>query len=300
MPNSISNLHSVLFGPEPNPGTRLGSYTLDHKVEAAGMGHVWISTREQSGRLCAIKQLPLRLTSDADAWEEAMVSIHRLRDLSHPHIPTHIDLMKDPEWGAFLVTAYVDGIELEAYRHLLQRHDPRNAKFSVHQVGRLLARVASALDYSISKLLIHGAVRPEHILVERAGNESNVIANVTVIGFPLVYLRPGERFPSYRNVPYMAPELLKTWHWGRDPTPPTPRSDQYSLAVIAYELLAGDLPFKCDDLESWRSTVQLDRAEPIPEINNRANEAIRQAMSKDPQDRFRTCTDFVIALCDTV
>lgn len=73
-------------------------------------------------------------------------------------------------------------------------------------------------------------------------------------------------------------------------------SDQYALAVMTYEMLAGHLPFENPDAAVLKQAVLDEEPEPIPSIDKKVQEAIKRAMSKDPADRFLSCLDFVSAL----
>ena len=73
-------------------------------------------------------------------------------------------------------------------------------------------------------------------------------------------------------------------------------TDQYALAVVAYELLAGELPFKGSDVTMLRLAVMNDIPEPISTISDSANVVLRKALAKDSADRFATCRQFVAAL----
>ena len=73
-------------------------------------------------------------------------------------------------------------------------------------------------------------------------------------------------------------------------------TDQYALAVTAYELLAGHLPFENDDFEVLRATVLQDTPETIRDMSDQVNAALLKALAKDSDGRFGSCTEFIAAL----
>ncbi|MCL2711525.1 MAG: protein kinase [Planctomycetaceae bacterium] len=122
------------------------------------------------------------------------------------------------------------------------------------------------------------------------------IADVQVIDFGLAseirssLTRVSQmRFDTSGTRPYMAPEQWR----GR---PQSGQTDQYALAVVAHELLAGYLPFDGDDFEMLRAAVLQDTVEAISGMSDHINAALLTALAKDSGGRFGSCADFVSAL----
>lgn len=285
MSNSISGNRTVLFGPEPNPGDNIGGYILLKKLGQGGMGHVWKVEHLATGTLYAMKLLPPVLASDPRAWNETLKNFQLVSKLNHQHIcPLHV-LDRDPKHGPYLVMALIDGVSLDEYR------DSRS-KFSAEEVSTLLRPVAEALDYAHSQGVIHRDVKHDNIVLQ-SPDGGKTITGTFVIDFGLAaQVRSSISNYSQQDVPlagtirYMAPE---TWR-GR---PPVPQSDQYSLAVIAYRLLASHYPFDCPDRSIMREAVLNETVEPIADLSKFTNEPVFRGLAKKPEDRFESCVGLI-------
>ena len=154
----------------------------------------------------------------------------------------------------------------------------------------ILRQMASALDYAHGQGVIHRDIKPANVLLPYSGGAkiadfgiaknlraSGMTANSTVLGSPH----------------YMSPEQIE----GRDVTG---RADQWSLAVTAYELLAGRKPFDSDSIaglfQQILATHPPDPHEFDPRIPSAARQVFQRALSKSPVERFESCTAFVDAL----
>ena len=228
------------------------------------MGQVWKAAHQTTGELYAIKLLPAMLATHPDAWDQVLTNFQLVRKLNHQNIcPVHL-LERDPQWGPYLVMTFIDGISLAKYRQ-------RKETFTVEEVAALLKPVAEALDYAHAQKIIHRDVKHDNILLTLA-DDGETITGTFVIDFGLAaQVRSTINRFSQQSVtaagtrPYMAPEIWRS-------RPPVAASDQYALAVIAYELLAGFLPFDGDDVAVLREAVLKEQAaevQGIPELANR-------------------------------
>ena len=88
---------------------------------------------------------------------------------------------------------------------------------------------------------------------------------------------------------YMAPEQFRAQY-------PGPASDQYALAVMAYQMFTGHLPFESENFEMLRAAVLNDRPVELKNISSGINQAVFRALSKDPANRFSSCAKFIAAM----
>lgn len=278
MLNSISENPSVLYGPEPNPGDRVGNYILDRKIGAGGMGHVWKATHEATGEPYAVKLLPQMIAAHPDAWDQVLANFQLVRKLNHQNICPVLFLERDPKWGPYLVMTFIDGISLAKYRQ-------RKEAFTVEEVAALLKPVAEALDYAHAQKIIHRDVKHDNILLTLA-EDGETITGTFVIDFGLAaQVRSTINRFSQQSVtavgtrPYMAPEIWRS-------RPPVAASDQYALGVIAYELLAGFFPFDGDDIAVLRESVLKDEVEGISSLCDSHNRSLSRVLDKEPSKRF--------------
>ena len=287
MSNSISENPSVLFGPEPPPGTRLGQYILVEKVASGGMGQVWKAQHETNGKFYALKLLPPMIAAHPDAWEQVLANFHLVEGLSHPNICPVKTLERDQKYGPFLVMGFIEGVTLTRYR--------RGRAFTAEQVAALLKPVAEALDYAHSQGVIHRDIKHENIMVVLGEDKETIVATY-VIDFGLaaevrttITQFSQQTAPIAGTLRYMAPEIWR----GR---PAVSQTDQYALAVIAYELLAGHFPIDGVDRGLMREAVLNEAVEPISGQAASVNEALLKGLAKKPEDRFFACTDLLFGV----
>ncbi|MBE3561114.1 MAG: serine/threonine protein kinase, partial [Ktedonobacteraceae bacterium] len=203
--------------------------------------------------------------------------------LDHPHILRLRDAGLENH-HAFLVSDYVSHVTLK-------RAFPPTSKQPLDKVMPYLKQIASALHYIHQQQLLHGDVRPENILID--GNNQ-----VLLWGFSIEAITQNqERLRSQKPedmrkiVAYSAPERIQ----GKL----LPAGDQYSFALIIYELLSGTLPFTGSYIQI--ATQQLQAPVPplrlqVPGIPPTVESVIMKALSKDPQQRFPNVQAFISTL----
>ena len=238
-------------------------------------------------RRVAVKVVRPEIAAAIGSWR-FLQEIRLVAGLSHPHI---VPLFDSGERDGFLyyVMAY---LESESLRSRLA-----SGPLPIPDALRITSQVADALAYAHERGIVHRDIKPENILLTRSGH-----AIVVDFGIARVLRRtavPGaeeatEIGLSLGTPAYMSPE--QTLGDGAVDA----RTDQYSLALVCWEMLAGHLP------DSGGSVVaQLARrmAEPAPSIRERRPEldasqdrAIRRALNAVPEDRYGTIAEFIAAL----
>jgi len=267
----------------------LGKYELLRPLGRGGMGEVWLARDTVADVEVALKMLPPELRHNEEAQQQVRVSYQRVYKLAHPNICGVKDLVLDPGAGYFLVMDYFDGITLSKYRSL---YVVKHGNFPVVEVVRLLMPVAEALDHAHGMGLAHRDIKPTNILVSTDG------AAVRLIDFQLaaeiratVSRVTKLQFDTSGTYPYQAPEQFRGQR-------ATAASDQYALAMTAYELLAGELPFEATGLEMWKAIVTdpTTTYPTIAEISNHAFTVLTKSLSVEPKQRYPTCRGFVTTL----
>jgi TolB-like protein/tRNA A-37 threonylcarbamoyl transferase component Bud32 len=258
-------------------------YTVARKLGSGAMADVYLADDLKHGRQVALKVFRPELGAALGA-ERFLREIAILAQLSHPHI---LPLYDSGETGGLLyyVTPYVPGGSL---RDRLQR----DGQLPIRDALRYSRDVAEALDYAHGHDVIHRDVKPENILLEADH------AVVTDFGVA-VSLDPGdrERLTTGGLVvgtpAYMSPEQASADRLDG-------RSDQYSLACVLYEMLAGQPPFTGLNV---RATIARQIADPVPplatvrpELRPALVRAVERALAKAPADRFPTVAAFTDAL----
>ncbi|MDO5580920.1 MAG: protein kinase [Planctomycetia bacterium] len=273
---------------ELSPGSQLSNqFRLEEKIGTGGMGVVYKAYDTQGKRHVVLKFLlpyVLRFSETKDNLRETFQKVHMLQ---HSNICPLIGLFEDTHYGLYLVMKYIDGDTLAMYR----KSRP-NGVLSVEEVAEILKPAAEALDYAHEHKVIHRDIKPQNIMISKTDG-------VQIIDFDLadaIRSSISSHLISQTNVRivgtrvYMAP---KQWE-GK----PKVHSDQYALAVTAYELLAGKPPFVSSrgDTEILRHAVLQSLPDRIPDLSDQVNYALLRGLAKVPYDRFASCSEFVAAL----
>ncbi len=270
-------------------------YVVTRLLGRGGMGSVYLATQKRLNRPVAIKVLLSHLVGSSSMrtrFEREARIVARLR---HPAIVTIHDFGLLPSGHAYLVMEYLDGDTL--------RKTISSGPQPVDSALELLCTVGEAIDAAHRAGVIHRDLKPENIMIVR---EHHTAPTPRVLDFGLAKMtgpigeddatlvQSGHSAGVVGTLMYMAPEVL-SGHVA------DPRADQYSLGIIAYELLAGEHPLgMATDLASVvRGHTELpvlpirDRVSAIPP---RVAEAIARALSKKPAERFGSVGEFVASL----
>ncbi len=236
-------------------------------IGRGGMGAVFRARQKHLDRVIALKILPPQLMEDSTFAARFAREAQALARLNHPNIVTIHDFGKREDLY-FFIMEFVDGLTL---RQLLSR-----GRLAAEQAVAIVSQICEALQYAHEQGIVHRDIKPENILINRRGqvkiadfglakligwesDNAPIAATTSVVGTPL----------------YMAPEQIDS------PGSVDHRADLYSLGVVMYELLTGELPG--GDLEPLVKIDQLD---------SRLGELISRALNPEPQKRFHTAVEF--------
>ena len=245
-------------------------------VGQGGMGAVYKARQKQLDRIVALKILPPGIGDDPSFAERFAREAKALAKLDHPGIVTIHDFGR-ADGLYFFVMEFVDGVDL---RRLLQagRVSPREALAIVPQI-------CDALQFAHDQGIVHRDIKPENILLDRRGR-------VKVADFGLAKLVEGGTELAAGGLPaasstaltesgkimgtpqYMAPEQVA------HPLEVDHRADIYSLGVVFYQMLTGELPGK--KIEPPSSKVQIDV---------RLDEVVLRALEKNPELRYQQVSE---------
>ena len=242
----------------------------------------------------ALKLLPPQMTFDHSFVERFLHEARTAASLRHPHIATIHTVSQPHETQPFFAMELVEGGDLA---DLLRQR----GQLPPDEALPLLRQIAAALDYAHSHGIIHRDVKPANILLEDDGRGG---WSVKVVDFGIARAQEagdGARLTKTGMIvgtpEYMSPEQ------GGSGEPVDHRSDQYSLGVIAYEMLCGRPPFAVGPSGTAMTVIMshirdVPRAplEQVPALPLAVNNAILKALAKNPKDRFDSCTAFVDAL----
>lgn len=283
---AAQNLESS-FG-DVQSGQIFGSqYRLESRLGRGGMGVAWKAHDETAGREVVLKFVSDTVFHPGEAMAAVRDSFQKVWRLQHRHICPLYSLSDDPELGLYIVMKYIDGLSLD---QCVRQNKNQNKKLSFSAILRILYDVADALDYAHSQRVIHRDIKPQNIMIGKIDGvqiiDFGLAAEIRETSMASVTQSP-EKISGTR--PYMAPEQ---WEGARQDA----RTDQYALAVTAYELIAGHVPFSGTDTEVLRHAVLHCVPKPIPNMPETVNAALRRGLAKRRTDRFENCRAFVKAL----
>ena len=267
-------------------GTTVGKYRIVDKLGRGGMGTVYKAVDQTLDREVAIKVLNPELT-DADVLKRFRAEAVTLARLNHPGIATIYELHHQQDDELLMVMEFVRG---ETFHGLSDRLGP----LAPPQAAHLCMQVLDALGHAHRGGVVHRDLKPANLMITDGGL-------VKVMDFGIARVLGTEHFTHggyMMGTPaYMAPEQVL----GREIDG---RADLYSVGVVLYRLLSGQLPFKADTAVAM---VQMQISEPPtpivtfrPDLPPWCTAIVDRALAKSPGDRFQSAEEFRGALVSAV
>jgi hypothetical protein len=259
----------------------VGAYQLGNLIGRGGMGEVYHAKRGEQA--VAFKALLPERQGDAEVTQRFAREIYLMQQFSHPNLVHLIDHGR-ADGIAYLVIEWVQGHELGAY--LKQQPQQR---LPLDQTLLILRDVAEGLDYLHKLNIVHRDIKPSNVLIQdtravlvdfgiaRQTDHSTAITKEGMLG----------------SLDYCAPEQIA------DAQKVTQSADVYSLGVMAYQMLTGELPFKGFVGQVVFAHLQQpppDACDLLPTLPPAVGAAICRAMGKAPADRYPSAGVFVRAL----
>ena len=262
-------------------GKNFGQYQLLEPISSGGMATVYQAYQPGLDRVVAIKVLPEFLLNQAGFLERFKIEAQAIAKLDHPHILPVYDY-GEAERTPYLVMKYVPGGTL---KDLIAKGslDPR-------QAATLLRQMAEALGHAHDMGVIHRDVKPSNVLLQDGRwvqlmdfglakmmtSTSNITASGTGVGTP----------------DYMSPEQAQGM-------PVDQRTDIYSLGVVLYQMLTGDVPFRAETPMAVMLKQITEAPPPLriknPDISPEIEQVVLKALAKHRDDRYAHAVDFATA-----
>jgi eukaryotic-like serine/threonine-protein kinase len=271
-------------------GSHLGRLRLLRLLGRGGMGEVYLAEDEQLRRQVAIKVIQTEYP-DPEATRLFLREARAIAMLNHPHILPLFDFGEatiDATPLTYMVMPFCHEGTLAAW--MQQRRN--TALLSLQEVGLLVQQAASALQYAHTYQIVHQDVKPSNFLIRRREDLSSppdlLLADFGVAKSTSATATMSQ---SVRGTPaYMAPE-----QWEGTPVPAT---DQYALAILAYDLVTGHPPFQGGLGQVMYQHLHV-RPQPPSQLNPRlpadVDTVLLHALAKRPEERFGSISAFARA-----
>ncbi len=268
-------------------GTTLnGRYRLEARIGSGGMSTVYRALDGTLQRQVAIKLMNREITSDSDQLERFRREARAVAQLSHPHIVGVIDAGED-DGRPYIVFEYVEG-------ETLKDRIRRLGRLPIAEAVAYAIEIARALGAAHARHIVHRDVKPQNVLIDEEGR-----AKVTDFG--IARMRDEEGLTADGRVlgttDYVAPEQALG-------QAVTGQSDLYSLGIVLYEMLTGEVPFKG---ESQVAVAMKHVREQLPDVQHKRPEisaalaaVLETATAKHVEDRYGDDAELIADLEDVL
>jgi len=263
---------------EKTPHRQLGRFTLTRKLGFGAFGEVWMADDKRLDRIVAIK-LPRFAANDVKRSRRFIAEAKAAAALRHPNIVPIFDAGQIGD-QLFIATEYISGIPLSE----VNEGGPSPIRWAV----TMIAKLADALHYAHSQNIVHRDIKPDNVIVDRQGEPQLLDFGLakklddsaahtidgTVLGTP-AYMSPEQARGDIANV--------------------GPASDQFSLGVAMYRLLAGRTPFTGPPvaiLQQIMTQVPPRLSEFVNNMPADLDAICEKARAENPQDRYPSCKAF--------
>jgi serine/threonine-protein kinase len=275
---------------QPEEGPTLvvdGRYVVESVVGHGGMGIVYLAADTGLGRSVALKMIAPRWGSDDAVVTGFQREAKALASIRSQYV-VQVHAFGTHERSYFFAMEYVRGRTL---RSILGEHREHGDTIPLHRSLTILHRIAQGIDAVHAAGIVHRDVKPSNIVIEEDTGRP------VLVDFGLAAPSADPAAALAMGTPqYMAPEQAGV---GVPGAVVSPRTDVYSLGIVAFEMLCGQLPFNSKDL----AQLMRQHARKIPPAlssirRNLApfDKVLARALAKDPEERYPTCTAFAEVL----
>ncbi len=268
-------------------GTSLnGRYRLEARIGSGGMSTVYRAFDETLERQVAVKLMNREIASDSDQLERFRREARAVAQLSHPHIVGVIDAGED-DGRPYIVLEYVEG-------ETLKERIRRQGRLPVTEAVAYAIEIARALGAAHARHIVHRDVKPQNVLIDQEGS-----AKVADFGIARTLEEDGLTADGrvLGTTDYVSPEQALGQHVSG-------QSDLYSLGVVLYEMLTGEVPFKG---ESQVAVAMKHVREQIPDVQTQRPEisaalaaTIETATAKHQDARYADDAELIADLEDVL
>ncbi|MBI3206218.1 MAG: protein kinase [Myxococcales bacterium] len=261
---------------DPRIGTTVaGRYLIEDVIGEGGMATVYRAKHRVSDRHVAIKVMNPTLAKNSVIQERFRREAKAAQKIAHPNI---IEILEQGETGEGSLYLVMELLEGETLADVVE-----HGRVPLERTLRILIQVARALARAHDLEVIHRDLKPENIFLARMPDGSEI---VKLLDFGIARSMQDVRLTGSGEVfgtpQYMAPERITSTEAG-------PAADLYALGIMAFEMLAGRLPFQAHDVATW-FLKHMKEAPPSvrqfdPDLPEALDELVHELLAKDPSDR---------------
>jgi serine/threonine protein kinase/tetratricopeptide (TPR) repeat protein len=262
-------------------GKTISHYKILEKLGEGGMGVVYKAEDSRLKRTVALKFLPKDLTRDTEARDRFVQEARSAAALSHPNICT-IHEIDEVKGQFFIVMEYIEGQNL--------REQIESGPHNIDKAMDIAIQVADGLKEAHEKGIVHRDIKSANIMVTEKGQAK-------IMDFGLAKLAGQARLTktvtTLGTVAYMSPEQVKGEEVDH-------RTDIWSLGVVLYEMVTGQLPFKGEYEQTLVYSIVNKDAEPMTSLRTgvplKFDKIVNKCMDKEPAERYQTASDLIADL----
>lgn len=269
--------YNLAMNATPPATPHVPGYTIIRHLARGGMAEVFVAEQIALQRPVALKILRMAEAGGADAVERFEQETRLIAELSHPNIVGIHDVGRSSDGALYYAMPFLPGGDLTA------RPSPR----PLAEIRRLLAALLDALRYAHGKGIVHRDIKPANVLFDE--HDTPQLADFGVALRTVNSERLTQVGLTVGSTGYMSPEQARGM-------PVDARSDLYSMGVLAYELLTGDLPFRGTDAVEIAIAQMEQKVPRLPKDRAHLQAFIDKALARQPAQRFQTAMEMAAAL----
>src|SRR6478609_5043533 len=256
-----------------------GRYRLEAKLGSGGMSTVYLARDTTLDRQVAVKVMHREMSEQEDQLERFRQEARAVAKISHPNVVSVIDAAED-SGHPYIVFEYVEG-------ETLKQRVSRVGALDIQEALAYAIEIARGLSIAHGRNMVHRDIKPQNVLIDDEGR-----AKLTDFGISRQLEQAGMTATGrvLGTTDYVAPE--QAMGHGVDP-----RSDIYSLGVVLYEMLIGQVPFHAD---SQVGVAMKHVNEELPDVQQRRPEisaaaalVVERATAKDPAQRYQAVGEMI-------